>query len=202
MSIDVVSVSTSAIVISPAERGDRSSREEYPLKSSNEEIDITDLSQEAAGSSLDPSSIPLRVVYSPAVSRGPSFRQSSHSPKPSVSLNQESDQYGSTEQILPAGGLSPTSPALEASFLSSGQLIRRRSSTSASATIALAQSSQQTRSLRSSSERISSDRNHEENSVRATFKAFPENKWLQEGVIAKVSLAIVTCCVLGNLIYT
>jgi len=42
--------------------------------------------------------------------------------------------------------------------------------------------------------------NGEDHSV-PIFKAFPETKWLRSIVVAKISLVIVACCVVANLIY-
>jgi len=42
----------------------------------------------------------------------------------------------------------------------------------------------------------------EENPSMLVFRAFPERKWFRSIVVAKIALGIVTCCVMGNLIYT
>jgi hypothetical protein len=203
------STSPLVVVTSPAvSRRGSFAYDDGASKKSDEEIDITDLGQEASGSGLDPSSIPLRVVYSPAVSRNPSIRHTSHSPKPSVISNIDAATE-STEQILPPTDVSPTLPSFEAPFLSSNQVVRRRSSTASNIEAGLPATNAPSPSLRpvsnprSPPERTSlQEQGYGDDRPPYVFMAFPERKWLGKVVVAKIALAIVTCCVLGNLIYT
>ncbi|RFU30942.1 hypothetical protein B7463_g5397, partial [Scytalidium lignicola] len=203
--------STSPIVVVTSPAISRRGSLEYDnsgSKNSYEEIDISDLGQEASGSGLDPSSIPLRVVYSPAVSRNPSIGHTSNSPKPSVLSNVESASE-SVEQLLPPTSISPTSPSIEASFLSNNQVVRRRSLTASNIEAGLPTINAPSSPLRSASSPRSptegtsiQEQGYGDDRSPPVFMAFPERKWLQKIVVAKIALAIVTCCVLGNLVYT
>jgi hypothetical protein len=42
----------------------------------------------------------------------------------------------------------------------------------------------------------------QEENTAPVFGAFPERRWFRPILVARVALAIVTCFVLGNLIYT
>ena len=203
------STSPLVVVISPAvSRRGSFAYDDGASKSWDEEIDITDSGQDASGSGPDSSSIPLRVVYSPAVSRNPSLGHTPHSAKPSVISNIEPASEGA-EQIIPRTNLSPISPSFEAPFLSNSQVSRRRSSTASNIEAGLPATNAPAPSLRPLSspsiptERTSlQEQGYWDGRTPSVFMAFPERKWLRKVTVAKIALAIVTCSVLGNLIYT
>jgi hypothetical protein len=196
-SIPVYEASSSPIVVvtSPADPPRVSIT--YPdsaSRKSDEELDITDLDQASPPSGLDPSSIPLRVVYSPAVSRSPSVSHGSHRASHS-DLPSES-----TESILLPSHLSVASLSLEAPRLSDGQILRRRSSMTSGDNSRNSHQPQERPHTREDPSQH--EQQAEDVSTHEVFKVIRERKWLRETIVAKVSLAIVTCCVLGNLIYT
>jgi hypothetical protein len=193
----------------PVSRRGSFARDQSPPKGTDEEIDLGDLAAEGSGSALDPSSIPLRVVYSPTVSRNRSIGYTSHSQKPSTVSNREGDPEDSDrERMLPPSGFSPTSPSFEAPFPSEN-LDYGRSSTASNTEARLltfdvpSPSLQPPSSNRSPAERTSfREEGDEEDLSPPIFMAFLERKWLRKTVVAKIALGIMTCCVLGNLIYT
>ncbi|CZR67268.1 uncharacterized protein PAC_17167 [Phialocephala subalpina] len=179
-----------------ANRRNSTSYQETSSKKSDKGNDIADMSQDTSASGLDPSSIPLRVVYSPTVSRNPSIGRRSHDGRPSNVSNSEATGESTEEVLLPTQIL-PTAQSLEAPALSEGQVLRRRSST------ATRNNSSTSHRPLSAAEGLSfQERAQEDITTHTVFKAFTKRKWLRGTLIAKASLAIVTCCVLGNLIYT
>ncbi|TVY28961.1 hypothetical protein LHYA1_G001672 [Lachnellula hyalina] len=166
-----------------------------------------ELEEFGAGSS---SSMPLRVVYSPTVSRRPTVGSSSHSARPSFSdlAVVENDHEGEKAP-------SPTTAvSLEVAFGQENQPVRRRSSTSATAnttsqhlsTPAWLLPSPRTsnhHSRRNSRNSASLEANLSEIPPTAThFVALPNRRWLKSIVIAKICLIIVSCCVVGNIVYS
>lgn len=215
-SVPTYEASSSPLVVVHSPPGSRRGsivRYQSPTKSTDEEINLTDLAAEASGSALDPSSIPLRVIYSPAVSRNPSTGQTSHSQKPSIVSNRERGlEDSSRDQTLPRSEFSPTSPSFEAPFSSENQVFRRRGSTASNTEAKLPTFTVPSPTLRPpSNSRSPAERSpfeeedeeeEEEDLPSPVFMAFPERKGLRKIVVAKIALGIVTCCVLGNLIYT
>jgi hypothetical protein len=200
--------SPQVVVYAPPEsRRGSFERDQSPPKI-DEEIDIADLGPEGSGSGMDLSSIPLRVVYSPAVSRSPSIGHSTHSQRPSMSSNREMDPIDSDpEQMIPLTSVSPTSPSFESPFLSENQLHRRRNSAASSTegripAISIPPPSLGPQDNLSPTERTSLQQGDEEDLSPPHFVAFRDRKWLREIVVAKIALAVVTLCVLGNLVYT
>lgn len=155
-------------------------------KGAVESIDLADLAVEGSGSAPDPQLSHLRVVYSPAVARNP----------------------GDREQILAPRDFSSSSPSAEAPSLSENQAYRRRGSAVSNNEARLPTVKVTSPSLRQSSNSSSpAERNFREeidvvDLSTPGFTAFPERKGLRKIVVARIALGIVTCCVLGNLIYT
>jgi hypothetical protein len=212
-SVPTYEASSSPLVVvhSPAvSRRGSFTRDESPSKITDEETDLADLAAEGSGSALDPSSIPLRVVYSPAASRSQSIGHTSHSQKPSIVSNRERYLEDSDrDQTLPYDEFSPTSPLFDASFPSENQVYRRRGSTASNTEARIPSFNVPSPSLRPPSnnrtpaERTSFGEDGDEEDLSPhVFMAFPERKGLRKIVVAKIALGIVTCCVLGNLIYT
>lgn len=185
------------------------SREESPSKRMSE-IDITDVGPEGSGSGFDASPIPLRVVYSPAVSRNPSIGRSSHSQKASLASNIRIDPNDpDLEQMLPPSNVSPTSASFEPAIPSESQISRRRPSTaSTTESRGLAVEGPFPSPRPPSYESSPTDRasrleeGNRDDISPPHFVAFPERKWLRAVVVAKIALAVVTICVLVNLVYT
>ncbi|TVY34724.1 hypothetical protein LSUB1_G005024 [Lachnellula subtilissima] len=166
-----------------------------------------ELEEFGAGSS---SSMPLRVVYSPTVSRRPTVGSSSHSARPSFSdlAVVENDHEGEKAP-------SPTTAvSLEVALGQENQTVRRRGSTSATAnttsqhlsTPAWLLPSPRTsnhHSRRNSRNSASLEANLPEIPPTTThFVALPNRRWLKSLVIAKICLLIVSCCVIGNIVYS
>lgn len=171
--------------------------------------------QDISGSSLDPSSIPLRVVYSPAVSRSGSVTQTD---RPSILLS----RHGSSDntQIIRTdsaeSGPRIRSNSFEVRPQQDSTMHRRNLSrnNSAESTVVLPSPTENSIAARPSTILGSSNRRRrltieevaeeaDENGNDITvFKAFPETRFWNSIVIAKIALGIVTVAVLGNLIYT
>jgi hypothetical protein len=155
-------------------------------KKMDDDIFLADVAVQGSGSATDPPSVPVRVVYSPAVARN----------------------AGDCEQTLAPSDFSPSSPLAEAPSPSQNQFYRRRGSTVSNGQARLPTLSIPSPLLRhQSNNRSPSERNLQEESDEADlpapiFMAFPKTSRLQKIVVAKIALGIVTCCVLGNLIYT
>ncbi|TVY92647.1 hypothetical protein LAWI1_G002418 [Lachnellula willkommii] len=188
------------------------------------EVELEDL---GAGSS----STPLRVVYSPTVSRRPTVG-SSRSPRPSFSeLAVAENDHEREREKAP----SPTTAvSLEVDVGQANQTMRRRASTSATANTGSQHlstpawllpsprnsnhhsrgNSRNSASLeanfaeppptrRSSSNSVSLEANYAELPPTLThFVALPNRRWLKSIVIAKICLVIVSCCVVGNIVYS
>jgi hypothetical protein len=204
----------------------------YSIANSKESLEEVDLASpnrhEASGSSnLDPSSIPLRVVYSPAVSRSGSVSHS-HTDRPSIVLTHSDTQ---NSQIIPS--IDENSPArhrsnsFEARSQADGNITRRsrhNSTASPSASNASNDNSLQVvinsariqspslgssnRQRRLTIEEVANEPLHysheyeNEHGTGEVFRAFPEKTYWKGTVVARVMLGVVSCCVLGNLIYT
>lgn len=179
------------------------------------EVDLAH--QDASESSLEHSSIPLRVVYSPAVSRSGSVTQTD---RPSIVLSHH-DGSGDDTQIIPTDSSPSTSRARANSYQVRSQpesnvqrrnLSRNNSTDSATRTLSTATEHNaqppQTIILGSYNRhrRLTIEEVAEEPDAQSTdsrvFKAFPESRWWKGLVVARVALAIVALAVLGNLFYT
>lgn len=141
-------------------------------------------------------SVPLRVIYSPSVSREPSI---GHSHRPSFVSNR-------TDEVARDG----RPPELDRDFSETSAIqpnstIRSRQNSIATNISRTSQASHRHYSINPMSpsnlrtEPLEID---EEIASTPIFIAFPRSKWFNSIVIAKVALAIVTSAVLGNLIYT
>jgi hypothetical protein len=179
-----------------------------------EEIDLGD--QDISGSSLDPSSIPLRVVYSPAVSRSGSVSQTD---RPSILLSHH-DSSDNTQIIRMDS--SQSGPRIRSNSFEvrpqQGNTVHRRNlsrnNSAGSTTDEAVSPTENTLPTRQSIALGSSNRRRrltieevaeesDENGTDITvFKAFPDRRWWNSVAVAKVALGIVTAAVLGNLIYT
>jgi hypothetical protein len=174
------------VVDSPAvSRQDTLAQDASTPKRTDDNIFLADVAVQGSGSATDPPSVHFRVVYSPAVARN----------------------AGDCEQVLAPSGFSPSSPLAEAPSPSQNQVYRRRGSTVSNDQARLPILSVPSPLLRQQSNRSPSERNLHEESDEADlsapiFMAFPERRGLRKIVVAKIALGIVTCCVLGNLIYT
>lgn len=186
--------------------------------SSKEFLEEIDLGRpDAPESSLDPSSIPLRVVYSPAVSRSGSI---AHNDRPSIVVSLP-DESGDNPQIISTDS-SPTSSRLRSNSFEvrsqpEGTVHRRNLSRhnstdsslespaftveSSSRPLQTAVLGSNNRRRRLTIEEVAEDSDGHSSDVHV-FKAFHEKRWWKGVVVAKVALAIVTTAVLGNLIYT
>lgn len=124
-----------------------------------------------------------------------------------MSSNREMDGIDNDpDQMIPLT-VSPTSPSFESPFLAENQLHRRRNSSISNAegrvpAISVPSPSLVPENNLSPTERTSLQQGDEEDLSPPHFVAFRDRKWLREIVVAKIALAIVTFCVLGNLIYT
>lgn len=206
------SSSSGVAIVHSSARSRRASvaQDQSSPKRTNEPSDSADLIAEDSGSALDPSSIPLRVVYSPAVSRISTSGHTSHSPKPSVVSNPGRNSEGTDgEHVLQPGDSPPSSPLLEAPFLSETQVYGQRSSTASNTDARVTTSNAPSLSPQPPSNNGSAatrtspqEAGDEGDSPQPVFTAFRERKGLRKIVVAKMALGIVTCCVLGNLIYT
>ncbi|TVY52001.1 hypothetical protein LCER1_G006470 [Lachnellula cervina] len=187
------------------------------------EVELEDF---GAGSS----SMPLRVVYSPTVSRRPTVGSSSRSARPSFSdmavaendheqekasspttavsleialgqANQTMRRRGSTSATTNTGSQHLSTPAwLLPSPRNSNHHSRRNSRNSASLDANFAEPPPTRRSSRNS---VSLEANYSELPPTLThFVALPNRRWLKSIVIAKICLVIVSCCVVGNIIYS
>lgn len=187
------------------------------------EVELEDF---GAGSS----SMPLRVVYSPTVSRRPTVGSSSRSARPSFSdmavaendheqekasspttavsleialgqANQTMRRRGSTSATTNTGSQHLSTPAwLLPSPRNSNHHSRRNSRNSASLDANFAEPPPTRRSSRNS---VSLEANYAELPPTLThFVALPNRRWLKSIVIAKICLVIVSCCVVGNIIYS
>jgi hypothetical protein len=175
------------VVDSPAvSRQDTFTQDGSTPKGTDDDIFLADVAVQGSGSAADPPSVPVRVVYSPAVARN----------------------AGDCEQMLAPSDFSPSSPLAEAPSPSQNQFYRRRGSTVSNDQARLPTLSVPSPLLRQqSNNRSPSERHLQEESDEADlsapiFMAFPKWRGLRKVVVAKIALGIVTCCVLGNLIYT
>ena len=184
------------------------------IKDFAEEADQSN--QDVSDSSLDPSSIPLRVVYSPAVSRSGSVTQTD---RPSIALTRR-DSSDNTQIIHTESSESEPrirSNSFEARSQHDSTIHRRNLShnNSAELTIDEAPSLTENRTLARPTTVLGSSNRHrrltieevaeesDENGNDITvFKAFPDRRWWNSIVVAKIALGIVSVAVLGNLIYT
>ena len=191
------------VVYSPpvSRRGSFAQPESSSKKS--DEVDITDMGQ--GSGSLDPSSIPLRVVYSPAVSRSGSIGAASQGERPSIVLSRDNEP-GSESLVHEPDAVSATTPSFEAQPFSENQAYRRsRHNSTASNMESRSPPNSRRPSLPSPmrNRRLTGlEEAREEDRTTPVFKAFPERNWFRSILVAKIALGIVTCCVLGNLIYT
>lgn len=167
------------------------------FKLSESEIDLAESGGQSSSSHLDPS-IPLRVIYSPSVSREPSIghrpSSGSHS-RPSTTSNRETDLATLASQVV-----TDEEPPQQL------QLPQNRSRRSSTVSNPATQYPQQNRFLnwfRSGQRaRRRGSQSFEVEREAPVFMAFPERKWFRSIALAKVALAVTTCAVLGNLIYT
>jgi hypothetical protein len=192
----------------PRSRSGSFANDECYTNESDEENDFANSGPEDTGSALDASSMPVRVIYSPAVTRSISFRRNSHIQTSSLVSNTEAD-LGNYVEIPPLA--SAALPSLGAPLSPQRQVYRSSrhnsivSNIEASPTIV----DRRTRSSQSTSSSATTraanteqEAGYEENDhTTPLFKAFPERKWFRSIVFAKLALGIVTCSVLGNLTY-
>jgi hypothetical protein len=167
------------------------------FKLSESEIDLAESGGQSSGSHLDPS-IPLRVIYSPSVSREPSIghrpSSGSHS-RPSTTSNTETDPA-----TLPPQTITDEESLQQ---LPLPQIRGRRSSTVSNPASQYPRQNRFLNWFRSGQRtRRRASQSFEAERETPVFVAFPERKWFRSIKLAKVALAITTCAVLGNLIYT
>lgn len=204
------SSSQNIVVISPprSRRGSFAKIEQY-TKESDGQTEFADNGQEDTGSTPEPSPMPLRVVYSPAVMRNPSFRRSSQIQTPSLVTNIETD-LGSYVEIPYAASSALLSS--EARLPSQSNVYRssRHNSTTSNIEARLpavdlrTRSSESTRSPATTlaANAVQEAGYEEDDRAIPLFKAFVERRWFRSIIFAKFALGIVACSVLGNLIYT
>jgi hypothetical protein len=203
--------SSQVIVVTspPRSRSGSVANDECNTKESDEENDFANSGQEDTRSALDASSMPVRVIYSPAVSRNISFRRNPHIQTSSLVSDTETD-LGNYVAI--PSSASAALPPLGAPLSPQRQIHRNSRHNSFTSNIEASPTTidRRTRSSQSTSNpataRAANDEQeagYEENDhTTPLFKAFPERRWFRSIVVAKLALGIVTCSVLGNLAYT
>lgn len=166
---------------------------------------MTEGQQEGSGSSIDLNSIPLRVIYSPAVSRSGSI---GHSDRPSIVISHKDDQ-GNNVQILSPDDDSAQARSFQAPSFSESNVHRRSRNNSTASTMESRMSANNptspvTRRSSSPTARLAFEESGHRDNVHAPpiFVAFQRTKWFRPMFTAKIILAFVCCAVLGNLIYT
>ena len=167
------------------------------------EVDITE-GHEGSGSNLDPNSIPLRVVYSPSVSRSGSVGQSD---RPSVALTHEEQSETGPHHSTPDEDSAQARSFQAPSF--SETTVHRRSRNNSYATnpeprLTASPASSSTQRSPSPTRRLAIEESGIRDHIHAppVFVAIPQTKWFRPMLAAKTILAFVCCAVLGNLIYT
>ncbi|KAL7272460.1 hypothetical protein RUND412_004727 [Rhizina undulata] len=169
---------------------------------------ITTTNQKASGPTLDVPTSPLLVAYSPPVSRKGSF---GHAKKPpTVSVGEVDLADGIILTVHDEG--STTASASEPVVSSDSHVyVRSRHNSTNSADFNVEARIPGSHGTTSSFQPLQGNRmasppaieiSNQEDQLAPAFKAFPEEKWIRSMVVAKVSLAVVTCSVLGNFIYT
>ena len=180
---------------------------ESSAKVDSEEVNVMESRQEGFSSNLDPNSIPLRVIYSPSVSRSSSVGQSD---RPST-VRSYDDDLGYGLRILTAEEDSAHARSFQApSSIESNVYRRGRNNSTASNVESRAPPSpiaRQSSILRRSSSptgRLAFEESGHRDQIYApaVFVAFPQTKWFRPVFTAKAMLAFVCCAVLGNLVYT
>lgn len=200
------------VVSAPAVSSHSSGHAHNLSKVSDDEMNLANSMQEAAGSTLDAPSSPLRVVYSPAVSRHSSGRALSPSKVSGGETNLANDMQPSgdsatapmSEPLLSSGSHiyrrgrhNSTASGVEAGILAGDVHRRSRHNSNASDMEArISASDGATRTM------AAQEMDYEEDQSALVFKALPETKWFRSITLAKIALAVVTCSVLGNFIYT
>jgi len=183
---------------SPYSPVDSASGEHFPIfKNSFEDVDITEQGESSVSS-------PLRVIYSPTVSRRPTIGSSGHSPRPSSS----SARLGPERRDSQTKGHSPTTSVSFNGVLSpdTGDVRRRRGSSvtaggqasSPDTRISTCQPETRPRSISS----LSIEANQTQLPTISHFVALMNRKWLRPIIVARCCLGIVSLCVVGNVIYT
>ena len=172
--------------------------------------------QDFAGLSIEPSAIPLRVIYSPSASRRSSVSQED---QPTIFLTQHET---SDEALLIPTESSPSgsrirSNSFEARPRQDGSLHRRnlsRNNSTELTAVELALPTESTSQARPTAVLGSSnprrrltieevaEGSDEIGNNRVVFKAFPERKWFNSLIVAKIMLVVVTTVVMSNLVYS
>lgn len=179
--------------------------EETSSSKSSDRIDEAEEQQEGSSSNLDPNSIPLRVIYSPSVSRSASI---GHSDRPSIVISHEDDLDNDVQVQSPDDDTAQVQSFQAASF--SDSRIHRRSRTNSNVSHIEGRGSASNPPSpivqRSSSPtgRLAFEESGRRDHLHApsVFVAFAETKWFRPMFAAKTILGFVICAVLGNLIYT
>jgi hypothetical protein len=188
-----------------------------------DEADFANAAQDGFTPTADIPLTPLRVVYSPAVSRGGSSEQARRSPvaesemdlasKARLSLHDEE----SASSPIPRPFVSPTIKAYTGEqpgpATSEGEdtiqphqetrsHIRNSLPENLKAGVQTSTATLSPLPLQGNRASAPAEIRYQEAPLGPVFLAFPGKKWLPPMVIAKVSLAITTCSVLANFIYT
>lgn len=174
---------------------------------SSDEGEATDGWPEGSSSNLDPNSIPLRIIYSPSVSRSGSI---GYSERPSIVITQGDDGAGTNVHIgLPEDELAPAGSFQAQSLRESNVYRRSRTNSNASnieqrTSVSNPPSSSTARRPSSPSRRLAFEESGRRDYLHAppVFVAFSQTKWLRPVLTAKIILIFVCCAVLGNLLYT
>ena len=212
------------IIHPPPEPGISSSKCSITSPIDSNEVDCADNPQEASEPALNIPLSPIRVVYSPTVRRDDDVGNDRRS---SIVAGDDVDM-ANNGQLLPQDGVFVDSPATTSSPSLDDHIYPRRrhnstasnreGKTSTSEVYASSRQKSNTTNLEAgipgdpvapSSEIFQENRTallaetyHQEEESLPSFRAFPRRKWLRPIIIARVVLAIVTCSVLGNFIYT
>jgi hypothetical protein len=173
---------------------------------SPDEADVTEGWQEGPGSNLDPNSIPLRIVYSPSVSRSGSI---GHSERPSIVITQDNDPGTDVPIGSPQDEFAPAG-SFQAPASGDSSVYRRGRNNSNSSNMESrppgSNHSSPSTARRSASPvtRLAFEESGQRDHLHApvVFVAFSQTKWIRPMLAAKTLLAFVCCAVLGNLIYT
>lgn len=212
------------IIHPPSELGISSSKCSITSPINSNEVDCADGPQETSEPALNIPLSPIRVVYSPTVWRDDAVGYDRRS---SIVADDDVDM-ANNGQLLPQDGVFVDSPATTSLPSSEDHIYPRRRHNSTASTregkistsevYASSRQKSNTTNLEAgipggpvapSSEILQQNRtsllaetyHHEEESL-PSFRAFPQRKWLRPIIIARVVLAIVTCSVLGNFIYS
>ncbi len=192
------------LIHSPSESGQENLSNEMNATKDSNSMDLADDVEGEPGSSLDPNSIPLRVIYSPSVSRSGSVGQSD---RPSIVVSHENESCSDIPTLSPEDDSAQVRSFQPAAYSDSHVHRRSRNNSYSSYVETRPPSSPTSSAVRRSfspARRLAFEESGNRDRIHApsVFVAFPRTKWLRPILAAKIILGFVCCAVLGNLIYT